>query len=136
MDFAYVEISAKKIDAKGLPWAIEQAIAGCLDALDATETLDPETTRIFLDGSLKAPQKFAMQETIIKGDEKVPVISAASIYAKVMRDRYMEKQAKSYPQYGFDRHKGYGTAAHVRAIKEYGVTPIHRRSFLSSVFGV
>lgn len=133
MDFAYVEIPADKIDGMGLPWAIERAIHECLAALHAANPLDPEATQIFLDGSLKAPKKFVMQETIIKGDEKVPIISAASIFAKVMRDRHMEEQGRAYPQYGFETHKGYGTAAHMLAIRKHGPTPIHRRSFLANV---
>lgn len=131
MDFAYVEVTAEQIDGMGLPWAIERAIHQCLEALD----LPHETTQVFLDGSLKAPKRFVMQETIIKGDEKVPVISAASIYAKVMRDRHMEEQARTYPQYGFDQHKGYGTPAHLLAIRKHGPTPIHRRSFLGNLLG-
>ncbi|MDP1625156.1 MAG: ribonuclease HII [bacterium] len=135
MNFSYVEVPADKIDSMGLPWAIERAIHECLDTLHAAEALDPQITQVFLDGSLRAPKKFVLQETIIKGDEKVPVIAAASIFAKVMRDRYMEEQAKVYPQYGFDAHKGYGTAAHLLAIRKHGLTPIHRRSFLSKVTG-
>jgi Holliday junction resolvase-like predicted endonuclease len=69
------------------------------------------------------------QETIIGGDNKVPAISAASIVAKVTRDRIMLEYHKVYPQYGFDRHKGYGTKAHLAALAEYGACPIHRQSF-------
>ena len=68
-------------------------------------------------------------ESIIKGDAKCYSISAASIIAKVTRDRIMREWDKVYPQYGFATHKGYGTAAHIAAIKEYGLCPIHRRSF-------
>ena len=68
-------------------------------------------------------------ESIIKGDANVYAISAASIIAKVTRDRIMREWDKIYPQYGFEKHKGYGTAAHIAAIKEYGLCPLHRRSF-------
>ena len=68
-------------------------------------------------------------ESIIKGDAKCYSISAASIIAKVTRDRIMREWDKVYPQYGFEKHKGYGTAAHIAAIKEYGLCPIHRKSF-------
>ena len=68
-------------------------------------------------------------ESIIKGDAKCYSISAASIIAKVTRDRIMKEWDEIYPQYGFSKHKGYGTAMHIKAIKEYGLTPIHRRSF-------
>ena len=66
---------------------------------------------------------------VIGGDGKCADIAAASILAKVTRDRYMLEMAEKYPQYGFDRHKGYGTAAHYAAIREYGPSPIHRMSF-------
>ena len=68
-------------------------------------------------------------ESIIKGDAKCYSIAAASIIAKVTRDRIMREWDEVYPQYGFTKHKGYGTAAHISAIKEYGLCPIHRRSF-------
>ena len=68
-------------------------------------------------------------ESIIKGDAKCYSIAAASIIAKVTRDRIMREWDKVYPQYGFEKHKGYGTAAHIAAIKECGLCPIHRRSF-------
>lgn len=68
-------------------------------------------------------------ESIIKGDAKCYSIAAASILAKVTRDRIMREWDKVYPEYGFERHKGYGTAAHIAAIKENGLCPIHRKSF-------
>lgn len=68
-------------------------------------------------------------DSIIKGDAKCYSISAASIIAKVTRDRIMREWDKVYPEYGFEKHKGYGTAAHIAAIKEYGLCPIHRKSF-------
>ena len=68
-------------------------------------------------------------ESIIKGDAKCYSISAASILAKVTRDRIMREWDKVYPEYGFEKHKGYGTAAHIAAIREHGLCPIHRRSF-------
>ena len=67
--------------------------------------------------------------SIIKGDAKCYSIAAASIIAKVTRDRIMRQWDEVYPQYGFEKHKGYGTAAHIAAIKEYGLCPLHRRSF-------
>ena len=72
-------------------------------------------------------------EPIIKGDAKAYSISAASIIAKVTRDRIMREWAEVYPQYGFDAHKGYGTAKHIAAIKEHGLCAIHRRSFTSRI---
>lgn len=67
---------------------------------------------------------------IVKGDSRCADIAAASILAKVTRDRYMIKMAEQYPQYGFEQHKGYGTKQHYVALREYGATPIHRMSFL------
>lgn len=73
------------------------------------------------------------QFPFIKGDSKSLSIAAASIVAKVTRDRIMRDYHEKYPQYGFDRNKGYGTAAHYSAIKEFGITPIHRRTFLKNI---
>ncbi len=67
------------------------------------------------------------------GDAKSEAIAAASILAKVTRDRYMAEQAKLYPQYGFEKHKGYGTAKHLEAIREFGACPIHRKAFLKNL---
>ncbi len=74
-------------------------------------------------------------ETVVKGDSKSSSIAAASILAKVTRDRLMLEYDKKYPQYSFAQHKGYGTKAHYEAIKEHGICEIHRRSFLKNVLG-
>lgn len=81
-----------------------------------------------LDGSLYL-LKHIPHKTIIKGDEKIPLISAASIIAKVMRDRLMRRLHKKYPQYRFDIHKGYGTKLHRELLKKYGSSEVHRKSF-------
>ena len=73
------------------------------------------------------------QESVIKGDSKILAIAAASIVAKVTRDRMMTEYAKQYPGYGFEKNKGYGTKAHYEGISEHGICPIHRRSFLKKV---
>jgi len=72
-------------------------------------------------------------ESIIKGDAKSYSIAAASIIAKVTRDRIMRQWAEIYPQYEFEKHKGYGTANHIKAIKEFGLCPLHRRSFVKNI---
>jgi ribonuclease HII len=83
-----------------------------------------------LDGGLYAPEEFYHQETLIKGDEREPVIALASIVAKVHRDRLMERMADQYPGYGFDMHKGYGTNEHYKALRKLGPSPLHRLSFI------
>ncbi|MEG1547882.1 MAG: ribonuclease HII [Clostridia bacterium] len=77
----------------------------------------------------------AEQIAIIHGDAKSYLIAAASIFAKVERDRYMIKMHEVYPQYGFDKNKGYGTAQHIAALREYGPCPLHRRSFIGNFIG-
>ena len=74
-------------------------------------------------------------QTIVRGDSLSASIAAASILAKVTRDRYMEEQDSLYPQYGFAVHKGYGTKRHYAALTEYGPCPIHRQSFLKKFYG-
>lgn len=88
----------------------------------------PESSFVKLDGLLKAPPEYR-QETIIRGDATEPVISLASVVAKVRRDRLMKQLAAQFPQYGFEVHKGYGTARHREAIQEFGLCDLHRRSF-------
>jgi len=75
----------------------------------------------------------AQNQTVVKGDEKSASIAAASILAKVSRDRYMVEMAKLYPNYAFDQHKGYPTKLHYERLRQYGPCPIHRRSFLKNV---
>lgn len=82
-----------------------------------------------VDGNYKIPQLKLPQEAIIDGDAKSASIAAASILAKVTRDRIMDEYALEYPGYGFEKHKGYGTKAHLEALKKLGPCPIHRRSF-------
>ncbi|MEK7169726.1 MAG: ribonuclease HII [Patescibacteria group bacterium] len=119
-------VSEKVIDRRGLSYALRKAINTVLKRLGAT----PELSDIFLDGGIKAPHAFPRQWTIIRGDEKVPLIAGASIMAKVRRDRYMVRLARRYPLYGFEKHKGYGTKTHYEALRRHGPCEIHRRSFL------
>lgn len=131
LDFAHASISAPEIDRRGIACAIEEAVRLCLVEL----SIAPESAEVRLDGALKAPKEYLNQKTIIKGDEKEPVISAASIVAKVVRDGHMTEVSATYPVYGFATHKGYGTATHIKAIKEHGASPIHRLSFLKNIIG-
>lgn len=93
------------------------------------EELDVRPDLILVDALTHIDTKGIPYDSIIKGDAKCYCIAVASILAKVTRDRIMRQWDEIYPQYGFAKHKGYGTAAHIAAIKEYGLCPIHRRSF-------
>ena len=93
------------------------------------EELDVRPNLIIVDALTHINTKGVPYESIIKGDAKCYNIAAASILAKVTRDRIMREWDSVYPQYGFINHKGYGTAKHIKAIKEYGLCPIHRKSF-------
>jgi len=133
-DYAVSFVSSENIDKFGINKCIQKALNESLKKVTTSENLlrkDFQTSfSVFLDGGLHAPVEYINQETIIKGDELLPVISCASIMAKVMRDRVMENFAKKYPEYGFENHVGYGTKAHYDAIKKNGQSPIHRKSFI------
>jgi ribonuclease HII len=98
----------------------------------AVEQLPFNPHLALIDGNKIVPGLVVPQKAIVKGDDKVPLISAASIIAKVTRDRLMEEYDRTYPVYGFRRHKGYGTKYHMEQIFTHGLTPIHRRSFNTS----
>ena len=89
---------------------------------------------LLIDGE-ELPDKLFPQEALVEGDGRSFTIGAASILAKVTRDRLMVEYHQKYPQYGFDRHKGYGTAFHREMIKKHGPCPLHRRSFLTKILG-
>lgn len=88
--------------------------------------------QVLLNDAVTIPGIALRQVPIIKGDAKSVSIAAASILAKVTRDHMMAEYAKLYPQYGFEKHKGYGTAAHIAALREFGPCPIHRKSFIKN----
>ena len=117
--------SAGDIDREGIAVVIRRAVARGVNALAPDAALG----RIQLDGALRAPAEYA-QETIVNGDELIPLISLASIAAKVVRDRLMVELAAEYPQYEFEKHKGYGTKTHYEMIEKHGLCVIHRRSFI------
>lgn len=96
---------------------------------EVVEELAIKPNLIVVDALTHINTKGIPYDSIIKGDAKCYNIAAASIIAKVTRDRIMRQWDEIYPQYGFEQHKGYGTAKHIAAIKEYGLCPIHRRSF-------
>ena len=117
--------SAADIDARGIAVVIREAVSRAVNQLAP----DAALAEVLLDGSLKAPPEYS-QQTIIGGDESVPLISLASIAAKVSRDRLVTALAAEYPEYGFEVHKGYGTKAHYEALRKHGLCAIHRRSFI------
>lgn len=117
--------NAETIDREGIVPSVYRALSRGVNSLAP----DAALVRVQLDGALRAPPEYA-QETIINGDELIPLISLASIAAKVLRDRLMHTLAKQYPEYGFEKHKGYGTKAHYEQLLKYGPCAIHRRSFL------
>lgn len=125
LDYCVSFASNKMIDKFGIVYSIKSALKDALKKIK----INPENSIILLDGGLKAPKEFKNQKTIIKGDEKEPIISLASIAAKVARDKKMIKYSKKFPRYGFEIHKGYGTLLHRQNIKKYGLSELHRKSF-------
>lgn len=117
--------SEKTIDRRGIATAVREALSR------AVRSLSPEPTgvHVLLDGSLRAPSEYE-QKTIIGGDATEPAIMLASVAAKVARDRLMLRLAAEYPEYGFEKHKGYGTKAHYAALAKHGLCAIHRQSFI------
>ncbi len=128
-----------EIREKALAWAIGRCEVEEIDRLNilqatmvamqrAVAGLTPQPEHCLIDGN-RCPQLSCTAEAVVKGDAKVPAISAASILAKVTRDREMVALDEQYPGYGLAGHKGYPTKTHIAALNELGVTPIHRRSF-------
>lgn len=107
---------------------ILQATYRAMRSAIASLKIEPD---LLLNDAVTIPEIAIRQVPIIKGDAKSVSIAAASILAKVTRDHLMIEYDKDYPEYGFAKHKGYGTAQHIAAIREYGLTPIHRRSFMT-----
>ena len=130
---------AEEIKACALAWAIGRAEVEEIDQINilqasllamrrAVLALKPQAEYALIDGN-RCPDLPCPSEAIVKGDQSVAAISAASIIAKVTRDREMVAMEMLYPGYAFASHKGYPTKAHVAALQELGLTPIHRRSF-------
>lgn len=131
---------------KAIAWSIATATVEEIDSLNilqatflamqrAVEGLDMKPDYALVDGNMMPPKLPCSGQTIIKGDSLSHSISAASILAKVSRDRYMKKMDEIYPQYQFAKHKGYGTKLHRELILQYGVCEIHRKSFLKKLLG-
>lgn len=126
IDYAAASSSAIVIDRHGIVGATKRALARAIKRVVA----NPENCEILLDGSLYAPRMYTNQKTFIRGDDRIPIIAAASIIAKVLRDRKMKRLSKKFPQYSFEIHKGYGTKLHYRKLNKHGFCVIHRRSFI------
>lgn len=114
-----VKFSPKEIDDMGISKCISSGLCEILDTLDADEYLFDGNSTFGVDGL----------STMIKADGKVAEVSAASIIAKVTHDRDILEEAKKYPQWEFESHKGYGTKKHIELIKKHGYSPIHRMSY-------
>ncbi len=130
---------AAEIKKKAKAWAIGRASPAEIDELNilwasmlamkrAVDALPIKPDFVLVDGN-RLPKWDYSSVAVVKGDARVAEISAASILAKVTRDSEMEELAKMYPQYGFESHKGYPTAAHLAAIKEFGVNELYRKSY-------
>lgn len=135
------------IREQAVSWSVAWVEAEEIDQLDilnsrmlamqrAIDGLNPAPKLVLVDGNRDHGSRCAIttpHQTVVKGDAHSACIAAASILAKVSRDRYMEDMAKAYPQYAFDKHKGYPTKLHYELLREYGPCPIHRRSFLKKL---
>ncbi len=130
---------ALEIKEKALAWSVAEVGPEVIDEINilqatlmamkrAVEGLKISPDFVRVDGN-RLPHWKWMSEAIVKGDDLVPEISAASIIAKTTRDAYMVKMSERYPQYGFEHNVGYGTEDHIQALKAYGATPIHRKTF-------
>ncbi len=130
MDWSVAYVEAEEIDATDILSARMKAMQLAMDGLD------PRSDWALIDGNRDRGKKAAittLHQCIVKGDSLSASIAAASVLAKVSRDRYMVEMAALYPQYGFERHKGYGTALHYERLRQYGPCPIHRRTFLKNL---
>lgn len=126
VDFCVASATVEEIDSLNILGATMLAMRRAVEGLKMTPDL------VLVDGN-KAPDLPARSHTVVKGDGKSASIAAASILAKVARDRRMLELAPLYPQYEFARHKGYGTALHIEKLRQWGPSPLHRRSFLKRI---
>ena len=137
LSFAVAMVEASSIDKIGIVPSVERGMHRALQKLQEEILFDVSECSVKLDGSLRAPQEFLHQETIIGGDAKEKIIGLASIVAKVTRDRHMTKLAhmQEYAPYEFHIHKGYGTPKHRERIRLLGVSDVHRMSYCQKLLG-
>lgn len=128
IDWAFAKVWPKVIDRINITQATNLGVERVYAKLSFGGKRSGSEHRVLLDGSLELPSEIP-HEVIVKGDEKVPIVAAASIIAKVVRDKTMLRLHKKYPQYRFDIHKGYGTKLHKSLIKQFGISEVHRKSF-------
>lgn len=121
---AYASVDHSEIDNINIFQATLLAMKKSVEKLEK-----PQNSIVLVDGNKSIKNLDLPQKTYIKGDSRVFTIAAASIIAKVARDRMMSEFDEQYPQYGFKKNKGYGTAEHLAALKRFGPTPIHRKTF-------
>ena len=127
-DFSINMQSNLVIDRQGIQYAIRKCIA-----TGFTKLKIDARSRVLCDAGLRPPEMYQNYVSIVKGDEREAVIAMASILAKVKRDSFMARMGEKYPDYGFQSHMGYGTAVHYIALKNKGILPIHRKSYLKSM---
>lgn len=141
------ELLFEQIKAQAAAWAVAWVEPAEIDEIDilnsrikamqlSIDALDLKADHALIDGNRDHGSKFAIttdHKTIVKGDSLSASIAAASVLAKVSRDRYMVEMAALYPQYEFERHKGYPTKRHYELLREFGPCPIHRRTFLKKL---
>lgn len=125
--YSIASVDEKVIDEINILQATFQAMR------NAIAGLPQKADFAYIDGN-RVPQSGIAEEAVVKGDGKVPSIAAASILAKVTRDRYMIQMAEQYPAYGFEKHKGYPTKAHYAAIDAFGACPMHRVTYLKKYY--
>lgn len=125
--YCIASASVEEIDSLNILNAAMLAMKRAVEGLGITPDI------ALIDGN-KAPETGCESRCVIKGDATSASISAASVLAKVARDRYMKELAQKYPQYAFEKHKGYGTKLHYECLKKYGVSEVHRRSFLKKFY--
>ena len=123
--FAIASVTPAVIDRINVSRAADLAAERCLAKLAEDKGISVKHSAIFLDGGLHA----GGGKTIVRADQKITAVKAASVLAKVHRDALMKKLSKKYPAYGFEKHKGYGTKIHLAAIKKHGLSPVHRKTF-------
>jgi ribonuclease HII len=129
--YEVARVYPKTIDRINISRAANLAAGKALNKLIRSHRIDFKKSRVLLDGGLFVPEKFNGR-TIVKGDEKIDAIKLASIVAKVTRDKLLKNYSRKYRNHGFDSHKGYGTKAHIKALKNHGITKIHRLTFLKN----